>query len=49
MGRYRDKSLRELINLSTSQMLSRTIVTSGTTLLSVTAFAIWGTPVIQDI
>ena len=49
MGRYRDLSLRELINRSTSQMLSRTIVTSGTTLLSVIAFFIWGTPVIRDI
>ena len=49
MGRYRDKSLRELINLSTSQMLSRTIVTSATTLLSVVMFFIWGTPVIKDI
>ncbi|NOY93737.1 MAG: protein translocase subunit SecF [Deltaproteobacteria bacterium] len=49
MGRLRDKSLSELINISTSQMLSRTIVTSGTTLLSVMAFFIWGTPVIQDI
>ena len=49
MGRMRDKSLSELINISTSQMLSRTIVTSGTTLLSVAAFFIWGTSVIQDI
>lgn len=49
MGRLRDKSLTELINISTSQMLSRTIVTSGTTLLSVMAFFIWGTPVIKDI
>lgn len=49
MGRYRDLSLRELINRSTSQMLSRTIVTSGTTLLSVIAFFVWGTPVIRDI
>ena len=49
MGRLRDKSLRELINLSTSQMLSRTIVTSLTTLLSVVAFFIWGTKVIEDI
>lgn len=49
MGRYRDKSLYEVINISTSQMLSRTIVTSGTTLLSVSAFFIWGTPVIRDI
>ncbi|MEZ4336429.1 MAG: protein translocase subunit SecF [Sandaracinaceae bacterium] len=49
LGRYRDKSLYEVINLSTSQMLSRTIVTSGTTLLSVSAFFIWGTSVIRDI
>lgn len=49
MGRYRDKTLADIINLSTSQMLGRTIVTSGTTLLSVSAFFIWGTSVIQDI
>ncbi len=49
MGRLRDKTLNELINISTSQMLSRTIVTSGTTLLSVSAFFIWGTSVIKDI
>jgi len=49
MGRMRDKNLFDLINISTSQMLSRTIVTSGTTLLSVSAFFIWGTGVIRDI
>ncbi|MEM6961220.1 MAG: protein translocase subunit SecF [Myxococcota bacterium] len=49
MGRIRDASLSELINVSTSQMLSRTIVTSGTTLLSMIAFFIWGTAVIRDI
>jgi len=49
MVRVRDKSLRELINISTSQMLSRTIVTSFTTLLSVSAFFFLGTGVIQDI
>lgn len=49
MVRVRDKSLRELINISTSQMLSRTIVTSLTTLLSVCAFFFLGTGVIQDI
>ncbi|MFW6031568.1 MAG: protein translocase subunit SecF, partial [Myxococcota bacterium] len=49
MSRLREKSMRELINVSSSQMLSRTIVTSGTTLLSVSAFFVWGTPVIQDI
>lgn len=49
MGRYNDKTFREIINLSTSQTLSRTIVTSGTTLLSIAAFFFWGTPVIKDI
>ena len=49
MGRLRDRSLADLINISTSQMLSRTIVTSGTTLLSILAFFVWGTPVIRDI
>lgn len=49
MARLRERSLKELINVSTSQMLSRTIITSGTTLISISAFFIWGTPVIQDI
>jgi preprotein translocase subunit SecF len=49
MVRVRDKSLRELINISTSQMLSRTLVTSLTTLLSVSAFFFLGTGVIRDI
>jgi preprotein translocase subunit SecF len=49
MVRVRDKSLRELINVSTSQMLSRTIITSFTTLLSVSAFFFLGTGVIRDI
>jgi preprotein translocase subunit SecF len=49
LGRHKDKSLRELINISTSQVLSRTIMTSGTTLISVVAFFIYGTSVIQDI
>jgi preprotein translocase subunit SecF len=49
MVRVRDQSLRELINISTSQMLSRTIITSLTTLLSVSAFFFLGTGVIRDI
>jgi preprotein translocase subunit SecF len=49
MVRVRDKSLSELINISTSQMLSRTIVTSLTTLLSIFAFFFFGTGVIKDI
>ena len=44
-----ENSLRDLINISTSQMFSRTLVTSGTTLMSVSAFFFWGTPVIRDI
>jgi len=49
MARMRDTSLYHLINVSTSQTLSRTVVTSITTLLSITGFFIWGTPVIRDI
>ncbi|MGD8858964.1 MAG: protein translocase subunit SecF [Myxococcales bacterium] len=49
MQRMRDVGLYQLINVSTSQTLSRTVVTSLTTLVSITGFFIWGTPVIQDI
>ena len=49
MQRQRDLSLYEIINVSTSQTLSRTVVTSLTTLLSILGFFIWGTPMIQDI
>lgn len=49
MARNRDKSLYELINISTTQTLSRTIITSGVTSLSLVAFLIFGTQVIQDI
>jgi preprotein translocase subunit SecF len=49
LGRYRDKNLREIINISTSQTLGRTIMTSVMTMLSITPFMIWGTQTIQDI
>ncbi len=49
MQRMKDTSMRDLINVSTSQMLSRTVVTSLTTLVSIAAFFVWGTPVIRDI
>ncbi len=49
MARARDQSLREIINTSTSQVLSRTIITSGTTALSMLAFLVWGTPVLQNL
>lgn len=49
MARMRDSSMRHLINVSTSQTLSRTIVTSLTAELSIGAYFFWGTPAIQDI
>jgi preprotein translocase subunit SecF len=49
MQRMRDTSLRQLINVSTTQTLSRTIITSTTTMISISGFFIWGTPVIKDI
>jgi preprotein translocase subunit SecF len=49
MARHRGKTMSELINISTSEMLSRTIITSGVTLLSMIPFFIWGTSVIRDI
>jgi preprotein translocase subunit SecF len=49
MARHRGKTMYELINISTSEMLSRTIITSGVTLLAIIPFFIWGTQVIQDI
>jgi preprotein translocase subunit SecF len=48
MTRMREASMRELINVSTTQTLSRTILTSTVTLLSVVPFLVWGTPVIKD-
>lgn len=49
LGRLRDKSLYDIVNISTSETLSRTIITTGTALLSVSAFFIWGTDVIKDL
>jgi len=48
MTRMRDKSMFELINISTTQTLSRSILTSFVTLLSILPFLIWGTAVIRD-
>jgi preprotein translocase subunit SecF len=49
MQRMRDASLVQLINVSTSQTLGRTVITSGMVLISISGFYIWGTPMIQDI
>jgi preprotein translocase subunit SecF len=48
MTRMREASLYHLINVSTTQTLSRSILTSFVTLLSILPFLIWGTPVIRD-
>ncbi len=48
LGRLRGKTMVEVINVSTSQTLSRTILTSVVTAMSVLGFLIWGTPVIRD-
>jgi len=49
MQRMRDVSLAQLIDVSTTQTMSRTIITSGVTMLSITGFFFWGTPIIKDI
>ena len=48
LGKHRGKSFSTIINMSISETLSRTILTSGATMLSVLAFFIWGTGVIKD-
>lgn len=48
LGRYKGKTFATIINMSVSETLSRTLLTSGATMLSVLAFFIWGTGVIKD-
>ena len=48
LGKHRGKTFAQIINLSVSETLSRTVLTSGATLLSILAFFIWGTGVIKD-
>jgi preprotein translocase subunit SecF len=48
LGKYRGKSFAQIINLSVSETLSRTILTSGATMLSILAFFFYGTGVIKD-
>jgi preprotein translocase subunit SecF len=46
-GIMKDYSTREIINTSINQSLSRTVITSLTTLLAVVALYIWGGPKIN--
>lgn len=48
LGKHRGKTFAQIINLSVSETLSRTILTSGATMLSVLAFFVYGTGVIKD-
>ena len=48
MARFRKKNLEEVINLSINEILSRTILTSGTTLFVVLALFFLGGEIIHD-
>jgi preprotein translocase subunit SecF len=48
LAKHKGKSFAQVINMSVNETLSRTILTSGATMLSVLAFFIWGTGVIKD-
>jgi preprotein translocase subunit SecF len=48
LGKHRGKSFAQIINMSVSETLSRTILTSGATMLSILAFFFYGTGVIKD-
>jgi preprotein translocase subunit SecF len=48
LGKHRGKSFGDVINLSVSETLSRTILTSGATALSVIPFFVWGTGIVKD-
>jgi preprotein translocase subunit SecF len=48
LGKLRGASFRDLINISTSEMLGRTILTTATVQLSMLAFFIWGTGTLKN-
>lgn len=48
LAKHRTLTFPEIINLSISEMLGRTIIVSGVTALSMICFLIWGTGVIKD-
>src|SRR5262249_48205530 len=48
LSKHRGKTFWDIINLSVSETLSRTLLTAGATTLSVLPFFIWGTGVIRD-
>ena len=48
LGKHRGKTFPYIINLSVSETLSRTILTTATVQMNLVAFLIWGTGAIQD-
>jgi preprotein translocase subunit SecF len=48
LGKLRGASFRELINVSTSEMLGRTILTTATVQMALLAFFIWGTGTLKS-
>jgi len=48
LGKVRDRNFRDIVDLSVSQTLSRTLVTSTTTLLPVLALLFFGGSVLRD-
>ena len=48
LNKHRGMSFPQIINLSISEMLGRTIIVSGVTALSMVMFLVWGTGVIKD-
>ena len=48
LGKLRGTSFSKLINVSLSEMLSRTVLTSCTTIMVLVCFFIWGTGTLKD-
>jgi preprotein translocase subunit SecF len=48
LGRLRGATFSHLINVSLSEMMSRTLLTSATVILSLLCFFIWGTGALKD-
>jgi preprotein translocase subunit SecF len=48
LGKLRGTSFKQLINVSISEMLGRTMITNGTVVFSLLAFFVWGTGTLKD-
>jgi preprotein translocase subunit SecF len=48
LGKHRNLSFAAVINLSVSEMLGRTLITSGTVVLALISFLFWGTGALKD-